>query len=36
MLLNCRKEVLPFAFSLRADSGAVFCLPGCVEESGGT
>ena len=36
MLLNCRKEVLPFAFSLRANGGAIFCLPGCVEESGGT
>ena len=30
MLLNCQKEVLPFAFSLRADGGAVFCLPGCA------
>ena len=30
MLLNCWKEVLPFAFSLRADGGAIFCLRGRV------
>ena len=34
--LNRRKEVSPFTFSLRADGGAGFCLPVCVEESGGT
>ena len=34
--LNRRKEVLPFTFLLRADGGAGFCLPVCVEESGGT
>ena len=34
--LNRRKEALPFTFSLRADGGAGFCLPVCVEESGGT
>ena len=34
--LNRRKEVLPFTFSLKADDGAGFCLPVCVEESGGT
>ena len=34
--LNRRKEVLPFTFSLRADGGAGFCLPLCVEGSGGT
>ena len=36
MLLNRQKEVLPFTFSLSADGGAGFCLPVCVEESGGT
>ena len=34
--LNRQKEVSPFTFSLRADSGAGFCLPVCVKESGDT
>ena len=34
--LNRQKEVSPFTFSLRAVSGAGFCLPVCVKESGGT